>query len=137
MIPADGADLRPRLKLRETSEIIMWFDVLFVDAAYVAMSHVQFDSQWSFVGDVTTEHCVPARADQIMTPADGADLRPRHKLREGTKDDSKRVLGLIRESSSGNDSIWKRIPNPNNGNSTWKIRLKAEGDGFDPRIRFG
>ncbi|CAE7817808.1 unnamed protein product [Symbiodinium sp. CCMP2592] len=44
--------------------IVMWFDVPYVEAAaYVALSRVQFDSQWSFLGDVTTAHCVPARTD--------------------------------------------------------------------------
>ena len=44
--------------------VVFWLDVPFVEAAaYVALWRVQFDSQWSFIGDVTTGHCIPTSTD--------------------------------------------------------------------------
>ena len=44
------------------SHITVWLDAPFVEAAaYVALSRVQKDEDWRFLGTVTHHHCVPAQ----------------------------------------------------------------------------
>ncbi|CAE7275706.1 unnamed protein product [Symbiodinium sp. CCMP2592] len=43
------------------SHITIWMDVPFVKAAlYVALSRVQYDRDWKFVGSIDRRHCLPA-----------------------------------------------------------------------------
>jgi ATP-dependent exoDNAse (exonuclease V) alpha subunit len=43
------------------SHVTIWMDVPFVRAAlYVALSRVQHDRDWRFVGSIERRHCVPA-----------------------------------------------------------------------------
>ena len=43
------------------SHVTIWMDVPFVRAAlYVALSRVQYDRDWRFVGCIERRHCLPA-----------------------------------------------------------------------------
>lgn len=43
------------------SHVTIWMDVPFVRAAlYVALSRVQYDRDWHFVGSIERRHCIPA-----------------------------------------------------------------------------
>ncbi|CAE7357688.1 pif1 [Symbiodinium sp. CCMP2592] len=42
--------------------VTLWMDVPFVRAAlYVALSRVQYDRDWRFIGSIDRRHCLPAR----------------------------------------------------------------------------
>ncbi|CAE7478564.1 unnamed protein product, partial [Symbiodinium pilosum] len=42
--------------------VTIWMDVPYVRAAlYVALSRVQRDGEWRFIGSIDRRHCVPAK----------------------------------------------------------------------------
>ncbi|CAE7253627.1 pif1 [Symbiodinium sp. CCMP2592] len=47
--------------------VTLWMDVPFVRAAlYVALSRVQYDRDWRFVGSIDRRHCLPAKPTDVI-----------------------------------------------------------------------
>ena len=42
--------------------VTIWLDVPYMEAAaYMALSRVQYDKHWRFVGQIEPKHCLPAK----------------------------------------------------------------------------
>ena len=42
--------------------LTLWLDMEMEAAAYVALSRVQYDKTWRFIGFITRQHCRPSRS---------------------------------------------------------------------------